>query len=66
MVVLFKESSSASSTFVAALLLICYALVVPIVLIRVIYTNREILHELKMIKRFGTIYSGRRVIDLLA
>ena len=65
MVVLVKESSSASSTFVAALLLICFSVIVPLALIRLIYINRAILHELKMIIRFGTIYSGRRVKDLL-
>ena len=65
MVVFYKESSSVGSTFVAALLFVGFTIVVPIVLIRIVYINRASLHELKMILKYGTMYSGRRVIDLI-
>ena len=65
MVVFYKESSSVGSTFVAALLFVGFTIVVPIVLIRIVYINRASLHELQMILKYGTMYSGRRVIDLI-
>ena len=65
MVVFYNDSSSAGSTFVAALLFICFSVAVPIVLIWIVYINRDTLHELKMKLKFGTMYSGRRVIDFI-
>ena len=64
-IVFNKESSSTDSTFVAALLFVGFTLVLPIILIRIVYINRASLHELKNMVTFGTIYSGRRVYDLI-
>ena len=64
-VVFYKESSSAGSIFVAALLFVGFTLVVPTILIRIVYIHRASLHELKNMITFGTMYSGRRVIDLI-
>ena len=65
LVVFKKESSSASEIFIAVVLFIGIAIVVPATLIRIINKNKEILDLEKIVKTYGTTYMGRRVINSL-
>ena len=63
LIIFKKDSSREDQIITASLLFVSISLIVPIVLTRVVYKNKDCLHEEKNEKTVGTLYMGRRVVS---